>query len=64
MFMAAVSSFVLAAIAPDLLRWSNRLYGCPILKFFIASFVTGLVYWLVGYLLYHIVYADELQGLP
>lgn len=64
MLMSAASSLVLAAIAPDLLRFSNRFYGWPILKCFIASFVVGLVHLLVGYLLFPIVYGDELQGFP
>lgn len=64
MAMAGAGSLVLAAIAPDLLRLSNRIAGWPILKCFIAAFVVGVVYFLVGNLLYPIVYANELQGVP
>lgn len=63
MAMAGAGSLVLAAIAPDLLRLSNRIPGWPILKYIIAAFVVGVVHSLVGYLLYPIVYANELQGL-
>jgi len=59
MLLAAAGSIVFAGLSAELARLLARVRGWPILKCFIASFLTGVVNALVGSVIWRIIYAVE-----